>query len=102
MKLKAFAVIDTNVIISFLLSKSSFPALVCDLIGSGNIIPLFGERMLDEYYTILSLKIRLQSATHMMRCIRLSTMSSNCPPGLTAALIWRNIWRFCKSRSYVL
>lgn len=53
MKLKAFAVIDTNVIISSLITESGFPAEVCDLIDSGNIIPLFDERMLDEYYRVM-------------------------------------------------
>lgn len=53
MKLKAFAVIDTNVLISSLLSESGFPAQVCDLVDSGNIIPLFDERILDEYYRVL-------------------------------------------------
>ena len=53
MKLKVFAVIDTNVVISSLLSDSGFPAQVCNLINSGNIIPLFDERILDEYYNVL-------------------------------------------------
>lgn len=53
MKLKAFAVIDTNVIISSVYSASGFPADVLGLVRSGNVIPIFDERMLDEYYKVL-------------------------------------------------
>ena len=52
MKLKSFAVIDTNVIVSGLLS-SGFPRIVLDLIKSDNVIPVFDKRMLAEYYDVL-------------------------------------------------
>lgn len=55
MKIKAFAVIDTNVIISGLLS-SSFPRDVLELVQSRNVIPIFDKRMLDEYYNVLNRK----------------------------------------------
>lgn len=53
MKLKAFAVIDTNVIVSSMISETGFPAQIFVLIEQGNIIPLFDERILDEYYRVL-------------------------------------------------
>lgn len=53
MKIKAFAVIDTNVFVSAMTS-SSFPRSVVDLISSQNVIPVFDKRMLNEYYEVLS------------------------------------------------
>lgn len=53
MKFKAFAVIDTNVLISSVLTPGGFPSRVFDLVGSGNIIPIFDERMLYEHYRVL-------------------------------------------------
>ena len=54
MRLKAFAVIDTNVIVSTGISKNGSPAKVLQLVEEGNIIPVFDERMLDEYYKVLN------------------------------------------------
>lgn len=54
MKIKVFAVIDTNVVVSSIISESGFPAQVIGLIEKGNIIPIFDERMLDEYYKVLN------------------------------------------------
>ena len=56
MKFKAFAVIDTNVIVSSIISENGCPAQVLGLIGKGNIIPIFDKRMLDEYYDVLNRK----------------------------------------------
>lgn len=53
MKIKAFAVVDTNVIVSALTSDS-FPRDVINLIASQNVIPVFDKRMLDEYYDVLN------------------------------------------------
>lgn len=53
MKTKAFAVIDTNVIVSGILSDG-FPENVLELIDSQNIIPIFDNRMLIEYHDVLS------------------------------------------------
>ncbi len=55
MKLKAFAVIDTNVLVSGLLSDGP-PNEVISLVNSQNIIPLFDERMLSEYADVLNRK----------------------------------------------
>ncbi len=55
MKIKAFAVIDTNVIISGLLSPS-FPRDVLNLVQSKNVVPIFDKRMLNEYYNVLGRK----------------------------------------------
>lgn len=55
MKLKAFAVIDTNVLVSGLISKGP-PSEVIKLVNSQNIIPLFDERMLSEYADVLNRK----------------------------------------------
>lgn len=52
MKLKSFAIIDTNIVISGLTSHS-FPRDVLELIKSGNVIPVFDKRILNEYYDVL-------------------------------------------------
>lgn len=53
MKIKAFVVIDTNIIISASL-KGGFPRDVLDLVDTNNIIPIFDNRMLNEYYEVLN------------------------------------------------
>ena len=51
----AFAVIDTNVIISSLIgNKETATKNIIEMVKHGNIIPLFDTRMLDEYYEIIS------------------------------------------------
>ena len=50
----SFAVIDTNVLVSSMLgNKPSATKDVINYISSGNIIPLFDQRMLDEYNEVL-------------------------------------------------
>lgn len=58
LKLKVFAVIDTNVLVSFLKNTKGDSAVVKvgQMIESGNIIPLFDERMLSEYFAVLNYK----------------------------------------------
>ncbi|MBR1740626.1 MAG: PIN domain-containing protein [Lachnospiraceae bacterium] len=52
MKIKIFAVIDTNVLVSSAISQKSFPYDIMQLINSGNVIPIFDGRMLNEYYKV--------------------------------------------------
>ncbi len=50
----AFAVINTNVIVSSMLgNKQTATKDVISLIEKGNIIPLYDQRMLDEYSEVL-------------------------------------------------
>ena len=49
MKIKAFAVLDTNVLVSAVISSSGYPYDILRLIQSGNVIPIYDERMLNEY-----------------------------------------------------
>lgn len=53
---KIYAVIDTNVIVSALISKSieSNPVKIFHAITQERIIPLFNEEILAEYRTVLS------------------------------------------------
>lgn len=53
MKIKVFAVIDTNVLVSALYSESGFPREIFSLIKEGNIIPIFDERIIKEYNEVL-------------------------------------------------
>lgn len=53
MKLKTFAVLDTNVLVSATLSKTGFPRDIFTLTENGNIIPIFDERILREYNDVL-------------------------------------------------
>lgn len=52
--MKYYAVIDTNVLVSSLLSKSSNPGVILSLVERGTIIPLFNEDILNEYEEVLS------------------------------------------------
>ena len=54
LKLRAFAVIDTNVVVSPLLSDGGAPAEVMGYVDNGNIIPLYDDRTLNEYEQVLS------------------------------------------------
>lgn len=54
MKIKSFAIIDTNVLISAAISRSGFPQDIVDYIGDGNIVPIFDKRILTEYYNVFN------------------------------------------------
>jgi len=47
-------VIDTNVLVSSLWSKSGTPAKILDLVSNGRIKPCFDSRILLEYKNVLS------------------------------------------------
>lgn len=49
MRIKIFAVVDTNVIVSSIISKTGFPKTILEYIDKKNIIPIYDKRMLDEY-----------------------------------------------------
>ena len=53
---KFYAVIDTNVIVSAVISKSleSNPAKIIRAIVQDRIVPLFNDEILDEYREVLS------------------------------------------------
>lgn len=51
--MKYVAVIDTNVIISALLSKDSNPAKIISYIEQGIITPVYDSSILDEYIEVL-------------------------------------------------
>lgn len=48
------AVIDTNILVSALLSKNGSPAQIINLVLSQEIKPCFDNRILEEYYLVLS------------------------------------------------
>lgn len=54
-KSSIYAVIDTNVVVSALLSidSNSNPAIVLRAVLQGRIIPVFNEEILDEYMKVL-------------------------------------------------
>ena len=56
--MKYYAVFDTNVLVSSLLTKKrdSATAKVVDAIASGDIIPLYSQDVLDEYNEVLRRK----------------------------------------------
>ncbi len=53
--MKYYAVFDTNVLVSSLLTKrkDSATALVVDAISSGDIVPLYNQEILEEYQEVL-------------------------------------------------
>jgi uncharacterized protein len=56
METKIFAVIDTNVIVSALLSRNpdAKTKQVLDLVLGGSVTPLFCQEIIDEYSNVLS------------------------------------------------
>ncbi len=54
--MRYFAVLDTNVLVSALLSKSSVPAEILDEAANGSIVPLFNDEILAEYEDVLHRK----------------------------------------------
>jgi len=51
----AFAIIDTNVLVSYFLSdKDSPPAAIMNKVFDGEIIPVFNCYLIDEYRKVLS------------------------------------------------
>ena len=54
--MKVFAVIDTNVIVSALLSplQDSATVIIREKIEDGTVVPLFNDEILNEYKTVLS------------------------------------------------
>ncbi|MBO6096858.1 MAG: putative toxin-antitoxin system toxin component, PIN family [Bacteroidales bacterium] len=53
---KVYAVIDTNVVVSALISKKaeSYPLLVMEHLYVGNIIPVFNDEIIKEYRDVLT------------------------------------------------
>ncbi len=51
--MRYYAVIDTNVIVSAMLKKSSLPDRVMQEIFRGTIKPLLNREILDEYWNVL-------------------------------------------------
>lgn len=54
--MRYFAVLDTNVLVSALLSKNSVPAKILDETTDGSIVPLFCDDILAEYEDVLHRK----------------------------------------------
>ncbi len=54
--MRYFAVLDTNVLVSALLNKSSVPAMILDEAADGRIAPLYDDDILAEYEDVLHRK----------------------------------------------
>ena len=52
--MKFYAVIDTNVVVSSILSHNSNPGLIIDYVVAGNIIPLLNQEIINEYINVLT------------------------------------------------
>ena len=52
--MKYYAVIDTNVVVSSMLSHNSIPGEIVDLVVSEVIIPLLNDEILKEYNEVLT------------------------------------------------
>lgn len=48
-----YGVIDTNVLVSAMLKGNSVPGLVLKHVFSGNLIPVFNDKILEEYREVL-------------------------------------------------
>lgn len=54
--MRYFAVLDTNVLVSALLSRNAAPSKILDESLSGRIIPLYNNEILAEYENVLNRK----------------------------------------------
>ena len=54
--MKIFCVVDTNVIVSALLKRTSIPGKVVQHVLAGIVIPVFSKEILSEYNEVLSRK----------------------------------------------
>lgn len=70
--MKFYAVYDTNVLVSSLLTQkeNSATALVVDAMLSGEIIPLYNQEILDEYEEVLRRKKFAFSETNIRKLIK--------------------------------
>ena len=68
-----YAVIDTNVLISSLLTKhvDSATSKIMDTVASGDVIPLYNQKILDEYDEVLHRKKFSLSQERIRRIILL-------------------------------
>ncbi len=78
---KVYAVIDTNVLVSALMSKrtGSSTAKVLDALTSSRIIPLYNHDILNEYSDVLSrakFKIEILEAQSIIRFIKQNGIAS--------------------------
>ena len=51
--MKRYAVIDTNVLVSAMLKRTSVPGSIIEFAFSGVIIPVLNERIVEEYREVL-------------------------------------------------
>ncbi len=51
--MKIFCVVDTNVIVSALLKRTSTPGKVVQYILAGIVVPVFSKEILSEYKEVL-------------------------------------------------
>ncbi len=52
--MKYYDVIDTNVLVSAMLKRNSYPGKILDLVNFDVIVPLLNGEILDEYFDVLS------------------------------------------------
>ena len=52
--MKYYAVIDTNVVVSSMLSHDSVPGAIIDLVTSEVIVPILNDEILNEYIDVLT------------------------------------------------
>ena len=48
-----YAVLDTNVLVSALMSKTGVPAMIYEMVHNGKLIPVYDDNILDEYKEVL-------------------------------------------------
>ena len=83
--MRYYAVYDTNVLISSLLTKNadSATAQVVDAIANGDVIPLYDQEILDEYMNVLhrpKFSFSTDRIQKMMMMIRQFGLAVNASP----------------------
>ncbi len=97
--MRYYAVFDTNVLVSSLLTKQTDTATarVVDAISAGDIIPLYNQEVLDEYYDVLhraKFSFSEERIRNILLMIRQFGLAVN-PSPTGEILVWM-IWFFTK------
>ncbi len=78
-------VLDTNVLVSALLTPSGTPAIVLALVLSGDLVPLYDGRLLEEYREVLSrprFGISTEKASQVLLAIEQGELVAAKPLGI--------------------
>ena len=81
--MKYYDVIDTNVLVSAMLKRDSYPGKIIDLVNFDVIVPLMNGEILDEYFDVLTrskFKFDVEDVVDMFKTINEKSVFLNRKP----------------------